>query len=114
MVALVDDRPVALVFPATRCVVVDRLGRLLGADHVRLASCDEVDWIFGDGESDGTRPLPDLRGVSVLMDATLLSARALEIQSPGPEGPCRFTLEDWLATANPGLGFFTEPDREWT
>ena len=44
------------------------------------------------------------------MDESLLSARELEIPSSGQEGPVRLTIEDWLALANPGLGFFTVPD----
>ena len=114
VIALVDDRAIALIFPATRCVVLDRLGKLLGADEVHLAPCEEVDRIFGDRERDASRPWPDLRSVSVLMDASLLSARALEIESCGTVGPFRLALEDWLATANPVLGFFTEPDRTWS
>jgi prolyl-tRNA editing enzyme YbaK/EbsC (Cys-tRNA(Pro) deacylase) len=109
---MVDDRPVALVFPASRRVVLGRLGKLLGADEVRLPQCDEVDRIFGDHQTGESRPLPDLRTISVLMDASLWSAKALEIQSCGLEGPVCLTLEDWLSAANPGLGFFTEPDHE--
>jgi hypothetical protein len=111
MVAVVDGRPVGLIFPASRRVVLDRLGKLLGADEVRLAPYDEVDRIFGDRKAAVPLPLPDLPSISLLMDATLLSAGALEIQSYGGEGSVRLTLEDWLATANPGLGFFTEPGR---
>ncbi len=111
VVAVVDGRPVALIFPASRRVVLDRLGKLLGADEVRLAPSDEVDRIFGDRRVGSHRLLPDLRSISLLMDASLLSARALEIQSCGAGRSVRLTLEDWLATANPGLAFFTEPGR---
>jgi hypothetical protein len=110
-VAVVDGRPVALIFPASRRVVLDRLGRMLEADDVRLAGCDEGDRILGDRDAGAARPLPDLSDVSLLMDATLLSARAMEIRSSDGEEPVRLSLEDWLAAANPGLGFFTEPDR---
>jgi prolyl-tRNA editing enzyme YbaK/EbsC (Cys-tRNA(Pro) deacylase) len=111
-VAVVDGRPVALLFPASRRVVLDRLGRMLGADDVRLVACDEGDRILGGHDAGASRPLPDLSDVSLLMDATLLSARAMEVRSPDGGEPVRLSLEDWLAAANPGLGFFTEPDRE--
>jgi prolyl-tRNA editing enzyme YbaK/EbsC (Cys-tRNA(Pro) deacylase) len=110
VVAVVDDRPVALVFPASRRVVLHRLQNLLGADEVRLAPCDEVERVFGERGAGTSRTSPDLRGISLIMDASLMSARALEIRSGGREGFVRLTLEDWLAAADPGLGFFTEPD----
>jgi hypothetical protein len=111
-VAVVDDRPVALIFPATRRVVLDRLRKLLGADEVRLAPCDAVKRIFGDPKAVlRSGSVPDPGGLAVLMDASLLSARTLEIQSNGEARPIRLTVEGWLATANPGLGFFAEPDR---
>lgn len=110
-VAVVDHRPIALLFPSSRRVVLERLGKLLRADDVSLAPCDAVDRIFGGRESGACHPLPDLRDVSVLMDATLLSARTMEIRANGEQDTVRLSLEDWLAAANPGLGFFTEPDR---
>jgi hypothetical protein len=108
--ALADGRPVALIFPAGRRVVHDRIGKLLGADEVSLSPVDEVHPIGDDREAEPLRPMPDPQGISLLMDATLLSARALEIETC-EDGPVRLTLEDWLAAANPRLGFFTEPDR---
>jgi prolyl-tRNA editing enzyme YbaK/EbsC (Cys-tRNA(Pro) deacylase) len=108
-IAVADDRPIALIFPASRRIVLDRLGKLLGADEVRLADRGEVARIFGEGESGPPRPLSEVRGASLLMDASLLSARTLEVQSGGQKATVRLTLEDWLATASPGLGFFTEP-----
>ena len=45
-----------------------------------------------------------------MMDASLLSARSLEIAPDGEGKVLRLILEDWLATANLGFGFFAEPD----
>lgn len=108
--AVVDDRPVALIFPASRRVVVERLGKLLGADNVRLAPRDEVARFLGEPPIGMGRSIPAPPGVPLLMDATLLSARALEIRPYGEEASVRLPLEDWLATANPTVGFFSEPD----
>lgn len=108
-VAVVDDRPVALIFPASRRVVLDRLRKLLRADHVRLAVCDEVARFVGVPPTGADRPAPAPPGVPLLMDASLLSARALDFR-PDREGESiRLPLEDWLAAANPALGFFSEP-----
>ena len=42
-IVLADNRPIALIFPASRRLVLDRLRKLLGADDVRLAEPDEVE-----------------------------------------------------------------------
>lgn len=109
-VVLADGRPIALVFPASRRVVPDRLRKLLGADEVRDAPCDEVDRILGDLDALETPPVPDRSRVPLLIDATLLSARAMEIPGCGGQGTVRLSLEHLIATAYPDLGFFTEPD----
>jgi Cys-tRNA(Pro)/Cys-tRNA(Cys) deacylase len=111
MVAVVDNRPVALIFPASRCVVLGRLGKLLDADEVHLASREEVDRLLETRETGAPRPSSGPRGISLLMDESLLSARELEIPSGGQDESVRLTIEDWLALANSGLGFFTVPDR---
>jgi hypothetical protein len=89
--------------------VLERLRRLLGADEARLATCEEIDRILDEPPIGVSPPRPALPGVSLLLDASLLSARALEIRSCG-ECPFRLSLEEWLPMADPGLGFFTEPD----
>ncbi len=114
VVAVVDNRPVALIFPASRCVVLGRLGKLLDADEVHLASREEVDRLLEVRETGAHRPSSDPRRISLLMDESLLSARELEIPTCGQEAPVRLRIEDWLALANPGLGFFTVPDRAQT
>lgn len=111
VVAVVDDRPIALVFPASRRVVLERLRKLLAADEVRLAPCEEAAGFLGDPPPGTAGQSPGLPGGPLLMDASLLSARALEIRRCGEEGSVRWAIEDWLAAANPILGFFTEPAR---
>lgn len=110
-VAVVDNRPVALLFPASRRVVLERLAKLFRADEVRLAACDEVDRILPDPADGSGLATPAPATVPLLMDASLLSAPAIEVRPCGDRGPVRLTLEDWLATARPTLGFFTEPAR---
>jgi prolyl-tRNA editing enzyme YbaK/EbsC (Cys-tRNA(Pro) deacylase) len=108
--AVADDRPVALIFPAGRRVVPDRLHKLLGADHVRLATGDETARFLGDLAAGAPGAIPAVPGIRPLIDASLLSARALHVQ-PGGAGACiRLPPEEWLATADPAVGFFSEPE----
>ena len=110
-IAVVDDRPVALVFPASRRVVLDRLRKLLGADEVRLAPREEIVRILDDHPDGAGRPPTAPPGVPLIVDASLLSVWSLCIESYQEEGPVKLPLEDWLTTARPRLGFFTEPAR---
>src|SRR3954471_19070566 len=51
VVIMADGRPYELVVPASRRVVLEKLGPMLGAREVRLASEAEMDRIFGDIET---------------------------------------------------------------
>ena len=57
MVAVVNNRPVAPIFPASRCVVPGRLGKLLDSDEVHLASREEVDRLLEVRETGGASAL---------------------------------------------------------
>jgi Ala-tRNA(Pro) deacylase len=63
-----DGRPVALVVPASRRVVLGRVRELLGAREVRLASEAEMDATFTGCETGAIPPLRRWEGVDVVMD----------------------------------------------
>ena len=111
-IAMADDRPIALVFPAGRRVVLDRLRKLLEADEVRLADRVESEGVFGRGKTGPTPAPPEPGSLALLVDSSLLNARSLEVRSAWRETVSLVDLETWLTTAEPGLGFFTEPDAD--
>lgn len=110
--AVVDERPVALLFAEGRRVAIERLRKLLGADAVRLASCHELDQILGAGGENLARTDRGLRDISFMMDASLLSAPAVVIRPCDAAASVQLSIADWLAVEQPGLAHFTEPDRE--
>ena len=104
-----DGRLVVLILPAARRVVLDRVGKLLGADLVCLLAEADVDATLGDLQPEtpsGSHP----EKLTMLMDASMLSARGLVLALGTEEDSIRLKFEDWLALVDPGLGFFTEPD----
>jgi len=107
---MADGRPVELILPASRRVVLNRVGKLLGADDVRLACEAELGRIFLDCETGALAPLRRWKDVVVLMDASLSSAGNLVIPAGTDEQAIRLDFQDWFARVNPGVGFFTEPD----
>src|SRR5262245_33678754 len=68
---LVDGRPYALVVPASRNVVLDRVAQLLGAKDVRLASEDEMERCFPGCECGAVPPLRHWQDAEVLMDESM-------------------------------------------
>src|SRR5262249_10543964 len=70
VVAMADGRPVELILPASRHVLLDRVRRLLGAKDVRLATEPEIERTFTDCE---VGAIPALRHwqAEVLMDESM-------------------------------------------
>jgi Ala-tRNA(Pro) deacylase len=111
VVVLADGRPVELILPASRRVALGRVQKLLRADALRLASEAEMDKIFIDCETGAIPPLRHWKDVTVLMDASLLSAADLVFQAGTHEDAIRLKFQDWLALVNPRVEYFAEPER---
>jgi hypothetical protein len=101
---------VELILPASRRIVLDRVGKLLGADAVRLASEAEMEKIFTDCETGAIPPLRHWKDVAVFMDASLASAETLVFQAGTHEDAIQLNFHDWFALVSPGVGFFSEPE----
>jgi Ala-tRNA(Pro) deacylase len=110
VVIIADGRPVELILPASRRVVLDRVEKLLGADAIRLASEAEMERIFTDCETGAIPPLRHWKDVTVLMDASMSNARDLVFQAATHEDAIRLNFHDWLALVKPRVEFFAEPE----
>jgi len=110
VVVITDGRPVELILPASRRVLLERVRTLVGADEVRLASEAEMDRIFTDCETGAIPPLRHWRDVAVLMDASLSNARELVFQAGTHEDAIRLRFQDWLSLVHPRVEFFTRPE----
>jgi len=110
VVVIADDRPVELILPASRRVVLDRVRTLLGADAIRLASEAEMNQIFTDCETGAIPPLRHWKDVAVLMDASISNAHELVFQAGTHEDAIRLNFQDWLGLVNPRVEFFSEPE----
>jgi len=110
VIVLADGRPVELILPASRRVLLERVGKLLGAVEVRLASEAEMERIFSDCEPGAIPPLRHWTDVAVLMDASLSNARQLVFQAGTHEDAIRLSFQDWLSLVKPRVEFFTEPE----
>src|SRR5207302_1752890 len=71
VVVMADGRPVEMVLPASRRVLLDRVKDLLGANEARLATEDEMNRYFTDCEPGAIPALRHWQGVDVIMDEAL-------------------------------------------
>ncbi len=110
VVLLADGRPVELIVPASRRVVLSRVRELLGAENVRLASEAEMDRIFTDCETGAIPPLRRWKDVTVLMDCSMSKVNDLVFQAGTHEDTIRLKFQDWFALVNPRVESFAEPE----
>jgi Ala-tRNA(Pro) deacylase len=106
---IADGRPVELILPASRRVMLDRVRRLLGADEVRLASEDELQGCFCDCEPGAVPALRHWRGVDVIMDGHLRRGGDVLILAGTHRDAIRMKFDDWFALVNPRVEAFSEP-----
>lgn len=112
VVIIADGRPVELILPASRRVVLGRVKDLLGAKEARLASEAEMDRIFTDCETGAIPPLRHWKDVEVLMDASMPGSGDLVFQAGTHEDVIRLGFRDWFELVKPRVGSFSEPEHE--
>lgn len=110
VVVMTDGRPVELVLPASRRVILGRVKELLGAQEVRLASEEEMQWIFTDCETGAIPPLRHWKDVAVIMDAAMTDATDLVFQAGTHEEVIRLRFVDWFELVRPVVWSFSEPE----
>jgi Ala-tRNA(Pro) deacylase len=106
---MVDGRPVELVLPASRRVLLDRVRDILGAREVRLASEEELQRHFPDCELGAIPALRHWGGVEVLMDGNLCSGGDVVILGGTHRDAVRMGFDDWFAMVAPRVELFSEP-----
>jgi Ala-tRNA(Pro) deacylase len=105
---MADGRPVELILPASRCVALDWVGRLLGAGEVRLATEDELQRHFTDCEPGAIPALRHWQGVEVIMDAHLKVPGDIFLLGGTHCDAVRMRFEDWFALVNPRVELLSE------
>ena len=106
---LADDRPVELILPASRRVMLDRVGDLLAARQVRLATEDELQRYFTDCEPGAIPALRHWGGVAVIMDGHLSTDGAIYILGGTHRDAVRMSFDDWFRLVNPRVEWLSEP-----
>lgn len=109
VIAMVEGRPVELVLPASRRVQLERICAMLHARAVRLASEDELRYIFPECEVGAIPPLRHWPGVEVIVDGALCTAGDIVFQGGTHADAVRLRFDDWFQMVNPRIESFSEP-----
>ena len=92
---------VLAVLPATARIDLDRLGRVLDAREIRIATEDEVERVFGDCERGALPPFGRLYGLTTLVDARLAEADDIVFEGNTRHEGLRMSYRDFEALEAP-------------
>ncbi len=109
VVVMADGRPVELILPASRRVLLDRVREVLGTDDVRLASEDEMERRFTDCEPGAIPALRHWQEVDVIMDDSLRIPGDIVFQAGTHCDAIRMPFADWFRMVNPRVERFSAP-----
>jgi Ala-tRNA(Pro) deacylase len=111
VIVIADGRPVELIMPASRRVLLAQVRSLLEAKNLRLATEEELQQYFTDCELGAIPALRHWKDVDILMDTSLRTDGDILIQAGTHRDAVRLRFDDWFRMVNPREENFTEPER---
>jgi Ala-tRNA(Pro) deacylase len=106
VVCFADGEPIQAVVPADLAVSLDRLLALTGAQTIRLAREDELEWLFPDCEPGAMPPLGPLYKQRVFVDEALASEAHVVFNAGTHVDAVCMRWDDFAAVAKPTVGSF--------
>lgn len=108
VICFADGEPIQAVVPADLVVNLDRLTVLAGADTIRLAREDELDWLFPDCERGAMPPLGPLYRQAVFVDEALAREERIVFNGGTHADAVTMRYDDFAALARPVVGRFAQ------
>jgi Ala-tRNA(Pro) deacylase len=108
VIVLAKGRPIELILPASRRVVLEKVQQMLGTSQVRLASEAEMDRFFSDVETGAIPALRHWKDVDVIMDEAMQVEGKIVLQGGTHEDTVELDFRDWYCIVSPRVGAFTE------
>ena len=107
VVALADGRPLALVLPASRRVLLERVREILDCRILRLATEEEIITLFPSCEPGAIPPLASWPGVPVLMDDSLRVDGRILFRAGTHRDAISVRFADWFRIVQPAVSRFS-------
>jgi Ala-tRNA(Pro) deacylase len=108
VVAFADGEPIQAVVPADCDVDFNRLAAVVGTD-VRMATEDELDWLYPDCETGAVPPLGPLFRQLVFVDERLAAEDEIVFNAGTFDDAIAMTFVDFMALAHARIGRFARP-----
>jgi Ala-tRNA(Pro) deacylase len=106
VICFADGEPIQAVVPADRDVNLEWLLALTGAETIRLAREDELDWLYPDCERGGMPPFGPLYRQRVFVDAALAAEENVVFNAGTHTDAVCMRYADFAAIAQPMVGCF--------
>ena len=107
VVFFADGEPIQAVVPADRLVDCERLAMLAGAGELRLASEDELTWLYPDCERGAMPPLGPLYKQRVFVDQLFAAEPYIAFDAGSHGDAIMMRYADFAAIAKPIVGRFS-------
>ncbi len=104
-----DGEPLQAVVPADSDVDFERLGRLIGAPEVRMATEDELDWLYPDCETGAMPPFGPLYRQLVYVDEHLADDEKIAFNAGTFANAIAMRFADFARVTRPVIGYFSRP-----
>ena len=109
MMSTESDAPLLAVVPAHYLVDLERLALIADAASVRLATEDELQWLYPDCEAGAMPPLGPLYHQRVYLDSSLALEQTMAFNGGTHKDAIRMRVEDFIDVTGPVMGRFGEP-----
>lgn len=106
-----DGEPLQAVVPADCNVDFERLARVIGVPRVRLATEDELDWLYPDCETGAMPPFGPLYRQLVFVDEQLADDSRIAFNAGTFANAVAMRFADFVRLAHPTIGNFARPAR---
>ncbi|MBI4404540.1 MAG: YbaK/EbsC family protein [Deltaproteobacteria bacterium] len=113
VVVITDGKPATLILPATRYVSLEQVKRLLGAQQIRLANEEEMQFYFPECEVGAIPPLPHWKHIDMLMDPSMRVRGEILFQGGTHTDAIEMRFDDWFALVKPRIGEFATPSKNF-
>ncbi|MCS7338729.1 MAG: YbaK/EbsC family protein [Verrucomicrobiae bacterium] len=107
VIVVMDGRPVMVVLPAHRRVVLEDLRQAAGAEEVRFATEDEFKSLFPDCEVGAMPPFGNLYGLDVYVAAPLAEEDEIVFNAGTHTELIRLAYRDFERLVRPKVACFT-------
>ena len=110
VIVFADGEPVQAVVPADRDVDLERLAALIGVPHVRMATEDEIEWLYPDCETGAMPPFGPRYRQLVLVDRRLTAHEDIAFNAGTFDDAVAMRVSDFLTLARPVVGDFARAE----